>query len=244
MRIDWWTLALQAINVLVLVFILSRFLFRPIADIVEARRAEARALLDRAEAEKAAAEADRAEARAEVERRARDRDAALAAVAADVDREKAALLAAARAEGERLRAAAEADVAGLERSAQQVAADRASRLAVDIAAKLLARLPEDVRVSGFLDGLLGAVAALPETTRASLGAEGAPLRLTAPRALDAAESEALRAGLARVLGRDVAFTVAVDPGLVAGLELEAPHASVRNSFRADLDRIAEELTRP
>jgi F-type H+/Na+-transporting ATPase subunit beta len=34
----------------------------------------------------------------------------------------------------------------------------------------------------------------------------------------------------------------VDPGLIAGLELETPHAVVRNSFRADLSRIVEELT--
>jgi len=34
-----------------------------------------------------------------------------------------------------------------------------------------------------------------------------------------------------------------DPDLIAGLELETPHAVVRNSFRGDLARIAEELTR-
>ena len=41
MRIDWWTLALQTVNVLILIWILSRFLFRPIMAIIEERRAAA-----------------------------------------------------------------------------------------------------------------------------------------------------------------------------------------------------------
>ena len=32
-----------------------------------------------------------------------------------------------------------------------------------------------------------------------------------------------------------------DPALIAGLELDAPHAIVRNHFRADLDRIKAEV---
>jgi len=33
----------------------------------------------------------------------------------------------------------------------------------------------------------------------------------------------------------------VDPALIAGLELEAPHAIVRNSFRDDLAHLKTEL---
>jgi F-type H+-transporting ATPase subunit b len=35
--------------------------------------------------------------------------------------------------------------------------------------------------------------------------------------------------------------VSIEPALIAGLELEAPHAVVRNSFRADLVRLKSEL---
>lgn len=244
MRIDWWTLALQAINVLVLVWILSRFLFRPIAAIVETRRAEANKLLDEARAVKAEAEVERTAAHEEVERQLRDRDAAMASIASEAEAQKTVLLATARDEAARLRAAAEAEIADLEKNATKVAADRASRLAVDIAAKLLDRLPSGVRVAGFVEGLVDAVARLPEATRGSLATDGVPLRLTAPRALTEAEAQDLRSGLARVLGRDVTLAVDIEPDLVAGLELEAPHASVRNSFRNDLASLAEELTRP
>ncbi len=72
MSIDWWTLGLQTINALVLIWILSRFLFRPVSAIIAERRQAARDELDRAaeamkEAKqvKQAAEAERADFAAE-----------------------------------------------------------------------------------------------------------------------------------------------------------------------------------
>ena len=53
--------------------------------------------------------------------------------------------------------------------------------------------------------------------------------------------EACRKALARVLGHPVAVEVEVEPALIAGIELESPHAVVRNSFRADLVRLKSEL---
>ena len=45
MRIDWWTLGFQTVNVLVLVWLLSRFLFKPVAQIIADRQQQAAALM-------------------------------------------------------------------------------------------------------------------------------------------------------------------------------------------------------
>lgn len=242
MHIDWWTLALQTVNVVILIWILNRFLFKPVAAVVMARQAEANAILDDAAAKKAEAEADRAKAREENDRQAETRQKALADIAAEAATEKAARLAAVGADVGRLRATAEAEILDLKRHADEIALDRASRLAVDIAGKLLDRLPPDVRVSSFVDGLADAIAALPETTRSAMGQTGDDLTLKAPRALTDPELKAIRARLAEALGREVTMTVKIEPGLIAGLELETSHAQVSNSFRADLARVALELT--
>ena len=71
MHIDWWTLALQTVNVLVLIWILARFFFRPVVNIVAKRQEEASKLLaDAAAARQQAADAraEAEQARAEVER--------------------------------------------------------------------------------------------------------------------------------------------------------------------------------
>ena len=186
MQIDWWTLGLQAVNALVLIWLLAHFLFRPVVSAIAARQKAAGQLLADAQAAKAEIEAER-------------RTEALAAE------------------------------------------DRAGRLAVDIATKLLDRLPHEARVAAFIDGIATGLAKLPEGTRASVGADGASVRLTAARAVTPEEVEACRKALVAVVGHPVLLEVTVEPELIAGLELEAPHAVVRNSFRADLIRLKSGL---
>ena len=45
MRIDWWTLALQAANFLVLVWLLQHFLYRPVQGIIAERQQRAESVL-------------------------------------------------------------------------------------------------------------------------------------------------------------------------------------------------------
>jgi F-type H+-transporting ATPase subunit b len=243
MRIDWWTLALQAINFLVLLWILSRFLFRPVAAMIAARQAATAKLLEDARSARQAADDERQRASAEAARLTETRTEMLTAAASEARAESAALLAQARTEAAALLAGAQAEIERTSRQQAAAAADQASRLAVDIAAKVLARLPRETQVAGFIDGIAAGIAGLPEATRAELGADGTPLHLRAARPLSEAEIAACGAAFARAAGRPIAFVVEPDPGLIAGIEIEARHARVRNSLRADLDRLAAELTR-
>jgi F-type H+-transporting ATPase subunit b len=224
MQIDWSTLGLQAVNALVLVWLLARFLFRPVADAIAGRQQAAGQLLADAKAAKAAAESERDKAAAETARLVEHRNAALKEAEAEAATEKAALLATAKIEAE-------------QRTEALATEDRAGRLAIDIAGKLLDRLPREARVAAFIDGIAAGLAKLPEGTRASVGADGTSVRLTAARAVTPQEVEACRSALAGVLGHPVLVEVKVEPALIAGIELETPHAVVRNSFRADLLRL-------
>lgn len=241
MRIDWQTLALQTVNVLVLIWILSRFLFRPVAAIIEERRRAAAKILEEAETTKKQAILAREAAEAESVRIAAGRDAVLRQAAVDAETQHAAALASAREEVDQIRSAAEAEIHSRRAAEESAASDRSARLAVDVAEKLLARLPDSARVDGFIVGLAEALASLPEASRDGFGDGTA--KLTAARPLTAAETQSCRNAFAHALGRPFDFTVLADPDLIAGLELETPHAVVSNSFRADLKRIVQELTR-
>ncbi len=243
MHIDWWTLGLQTIDVLVLIWLLKRFLLQPVAAMIEARQAASTRLLDEAETARKEAIAERDKAAAEANRLAAARNDALNAASAEAEAARSALLADARTEAERLRTAATAEIERMRQNETAVYADHAGSLAVDIATKLFGRLPEEARIAGFIDGLAEAVSALPQESRALLGAEGVPLQIRAARALNEAETATCRAKLGDALGRPVEIVIAVDPGLIAGLEIDTPYGHIRNSFRADLDRIALELTR-
>ena len=55
------------------------------------------------------------------------------------------------------------------------------------------------------------------------------------------EMEHVRDTLNAALGLELSFRFRVDPALIAGVELRSPNTIVRNSWRADLDRIRKEL---
>jgi F-type H+-transporting ATPase subunit b len=245
MRIDWWTLALQTINVLVLVWILARFFFRPIADIVTKRQEQANKLLSDAAAARqkavdAQAEADRMCAGIATER---DRLVAEAQKAAQIEKQN--LLAQVSQEIAKLRSKAEAGIARDQEAGEQAIIARASELAVDIAQRLLARLPSGTSLTAFLDGLCEKLRALPSEERGSLTSTAAdrPIEVVTATALSKAEIDQIQSAFREALGSEPQFEVRSDPALIAGIELHGPGTIVRNSWRADLDRIGEELGR-
>ncbi|WP_028219904.1 F0F1 ATP synthase subunit B family protein [Paraburkholderia oxyphila] len=241
MHIDWSTLALQTVNALVLVWLLARFLFRPVAEIVAARQKAAQSLLADAEASRRAAQAEQSAAHDETARLVASREATLQAAQADADAHKAALLASARAEAAQLRADAHGEIERARAAQAHAIEEDAVRLAIEVAGRLLERMPPEARVEGFIGGAAEALAALPPETRAAFAAQGAPLALAAPRALSTAEQRACEAAFGAALGRTVTLQVRVDPALIAGLELTSAHAAVRNHLRHDLDAIRATL---
>jgi F-type H+-transporting ATPase subunit b len=156
--------------------------------------------------------------------------------------DRAGVLACAREEAARLQAEAQAAIARERTTAEALLAADAGRLAIEIARRLLLRLPAATTFELFLDGLEQAVTSLPAGTRAALDSQ--PVELVTAAPLDGAETKLATAMLAQALGREsVRVTFKVDPALIAGVELHAAHLVVRNSWAADLERILLELNR-
>lgn len=241
MRIDWWTLGLQTVNVLVLVWLLSRFLFKPVANIIAERQAAAAAIMREAATARAAAEQARRQAADEAAAFDAQRSRRLSETSAEADALKSSLLAAARAEADTLRTDAARGIDSMRRDAAKADAARAAEFALDIAARLLARLPPSAQVTGFVEPLAAAVRALPDENRRTLGTTGDSIRIVAPRTLSDAERQHCEAAIASALGHDLSIQVEVDPTLIAGLELAGAHVIVRNSFRHDLDTLKADL---
>ncbi|ACC70312.1 F0F1 ATP synthase subunit delta [Paraburkholderia phymatum] len=236
MKIDWSTLALQTVNLLVLLWLLQRYLFRPVAKIIAERQNAARALIADAQAAKLAAGQELDAVMAERAQLAARRAEALAQIEHDAHEQRDALLAAAHEDADRLRAQAAADLQRDRAALADEASARAVRLAVDIARKLLARMPDSTRVEPFIDGLADGVIRLSSAARRELLAD-APLQLTVPRALTAGEQHACEAALAAAFGHAVEWHTRIDATLVAGLELGGRHGIVRNSWRDQLQQI-------
>jgi F-type H+-transporting ATPase subunit b len=241
MTIDWWTLGIQTVNVLILVWLLARFFWRPVAAMIEQRRVAAQKALAEAEAKRSEA----TDALAGVERtRAgfdKEREAIIFAAHQTAERASKELLAAATKEAAALSASATAAIAK-ERDAVETAwTERASRLAVDIARRLAARLDGPVVSAVFLDWLLKEIKALPDPVRGAMAAESVVLEAISAQPIDPSDQERYRKSIREAFGAHPQIAFKVDPALIAGLELRGPHLVVNNSWRADLDKILADL---
>jgi F-type H+-transporting ATPase subunit b len=246
MRIDWWTLALQTINVLILIWILARFFFRPVMDIVVKRQQEANKLLS-----------DAADIRQKAADACTDVDKARAAIAAERQRLVAEAQEAARIERQNLIARASQEIAKLHSEAVVAIAhdrtvaeaaiiDRASELSIEIAQRLLARFPHQDMLYAFLAEICREVRALSPAARGGLAAataKDAPIEIVTAASLSAEETHHIHTVLKDAFGRELPIAFRSDPSIIAGIELMGKNTIIRNSWRADLDRIRQGLSR-
>jgi F-type H+-transporting ATPase subunit b len=167
MRIDWWTRALQTANVVILIWLLARFLFRPVAEIVARRQDQANKLLaDAADVRRQAddARADLERARADIAAR---RDDAIADAHAATETERTALLARTNEEMIKLRVEAAAAFSRDRLAMEKMLIDRARELSVEIARRLLGRTGPAAGVDALLAELCQQVRALSPQERAA-----------------------------------------------------------------------------
>ena len=243
MRFDWSTLLLQTINVLVLIWLLRRFLFRPVLDIIVARKEAAEKLLA-----DAAAERERAQSEAEKIARgeaqlAADRNHILADAHAAAESERAQLFERANHEAAEAR---EAALSRLEQERQQMRREleaEARSLAVTIASRLLDRVPSRALNAAMLQSLDTWLGSLPSEPLRHLSRSDGSLEVVTAAPLDTESQTACAEILERRLGSKPALRFSCDPSLIAGIELRGSETRIRNSWRADLDQVAVELSR-
>lgn len=244
MRLSGWTLLLQVVNFLVLLWLLRRFLWKPVQAVLERRRAEVeRAAADAAAARQAAAalQAELEAARADL---AKEREAGLASAHAQAEAERAATLARARAELEATQAEARARLEQEREEAVAALRAQASELAVALAGRLLGAAGPHA-LEPFLDRALARLAELPPAQRRALwrGPSDGEVRAVTASRLDEAARGRLREALARLVGEAPALAFEEEPALVAGVELHFPRQVLRFSWRDALAEAREEMAR-
>jgi len=223
MQFDWSTLVLEFVNFLVLVWLLKRFLYRPILDVVAARQAA----IDQAAAGAAEAEA-----------RARALEAQYSARLQNWEQERASARETLRQEleAERQRAVAalsqsldqareQARVLDERRQAELV--ERSERLALQQGAEFVRRLLTELSgpelQARLVQLAVDELSSLPEQRKAQL--REALSRVRAPGVISSAfpleptQREALTSAIEAAVGDGHAWTFGEDRALIAGVRI-------------------------
>ena len=244
MNLDATTFVLEVANFLVLVWLLKRFLYRPVLDVIERRRAEDAQTVAAAQALREEAQALKQQYEQRLAHAAEDRQRALALLDAEVAAERTKRLAAvqadATAEGERRQALLTHDLA------QREARIEAQALALGgrFAARLLDRLAGPALEASLVDLALADLPALPAPRLAQLRqalADGGDLQVATAFPLPEPRRAAVQEALDRIAGDATEPVFVEDPALKAGLRAQVGDWVLSANLRDELAFFAAPL---
>lgn len=248
MELNWTTVVLEIVNFLILVWILKRFLYRPVMRIIEERRAGIEATLVEAREHQAQAEDLHARYENRLSDWQQEKQTAREAFQQEMQRSRARALseldAGLAVEREKSRAVEKRRLREREelqdRKALELGARFATRHVVEIAGPEL-----EARI---LDLLNAGLEALPEERRTALRRAvrntEAVVRVESAHALSAGQRTALERAVHGLLGEGVRSTYLEDPDLIAGLRLSVGDWSVGANLRDELQGFVDTVRQP
>lgn len=240
-----WTLGFQVVNFLLLLYLLRRYLWKPVRAAINQRRKE----IDDAEAgvkaRDQAADEKRVAYEAKVEAVDHERALVLARAAVELAADREKVLADARALAEAERRAGHEKLAEDRSLAAAELADATIDAALTIARRLLGEVRGAAITGAFLNRIYEHLDGLPAAELASLRAQLTPsprIQVATAPALDDAAKAPVEARLAAWFGPKVAVSFVADDALIAGAELRFPHARLGHGFQYGLAAARRELT--
>lgn len=225
MVIDWFTIGAQTLNFLVLVWLLKRFLYKPVLDAIDKREKRIAATLAEAAASKAQAAKERDDLLAKSDAFDKERAALLAKATEDAENERKRLTDAARkaadALSEKQRKARARDTKNLSAEISR----RAETEVFAIARRALADMADarlDERMSDLFIHKLGTLKGPAKTAVAKMLASSTePAIIRTAFDLPAKQHAAISKALNETFAAEIDFSFETAPELVSGIELVA-----------------------
>jgi F-type H+-transporting ATPase subunit b len=245
MLIDWFTVIAQVINFLILVWLLKRFLYRPILNAIDAREKHIAAKIADADAKKAEAQKERDEYQHRNEVFDQQRNAQMNQVMEAAKTERAQLLDAARQESGDLRAKLQQALRNEQRSLNEELSRRTREEVFAIARKALFDLAGTSLEERMTDIFLGRLRMLNDAQMVELNSafktSPGPLLVRTAFKLPAQQCAVIETVIGEILGKEkqVAFDIA--PDLVSGIEISSNGQKIAWSIADYLGSLAKSV---
>lgn len=225
MLIDWFTVIAQVVNFLILVWLLKRFLYRPILDAIDVREKRIAAKIADAQAKETAAQKQREEYQQKNNVFDQERDAHMNEAIEAAKAERQRLLDTARLESEDLRAKLQASLKNEHRNLNETLTDRAREEVYAIARKALADLAGTTLEERMTEIFLQRLRELNDSQMAGLKsafkAAASPLLVRTAFTLPSEQCAAIEATIKLKFGEEKQVKFEIMPNLVSGIEMNA-----------------------
>jgi F-type H+-transporting ATPase subunit b len=248
MPIDWFTVAAQAINFLILVWLLKRFLYGPILHAIDEREKGIATQLAQAEAKKAEAQKERNDLQHKNEAFDQERAALLKKTADEADAERRRLLDEARKDADALRAKRQEALRNEQRNLSQEITRWTQKEVFAIARKTLTDLAgtslEERMGAVFVQRLRALTGTAKEQLAAALKISTQAARVRSAFEMPAEQRAAIQKALNETFSADIHIQFETVPEVVSGIELSVAGQKVAWSiadYLATLEKSAGEL---
>ena len=248
MLIDWFTVLAQVVNFLILVWLLKRFLYRPILDAIDAREKRIAAELADADAKKVEAKKQRDEFQHKNEEFDQQRAALLSKATDEAKAERQRLLDDARKAADDLSAKRQETLRSEARQLNQAISRRARQEVFAIARKALTDLATTSLEERMGEVFTRRLREMDDKAKESLGetlkAASDPALVRSAFDLPAEQRAAIQNALNETFSAEIRVRFETAPDLVSGIELTTNGKKVAWSiadYLASLERGVDEL---
>jgi len=248
MLIDWFTVGAQAVNFIILVWLLKRYLYKPILNAVGAREKRIAAELADADAKKTEAKKDRDEFQQKNEAFDQQRAALLSKATEDANAERQRLLDDARKAADALSAKRQEALRSDAVNMNQAILRRTQQEVFAIARKALTDLATTSLEERMAEVFTRRLRALDEKAKEKLGESlktaSEPALIRSAFDLPTEQRAAIQQALNETFSADVHIRFETEPDLVSGIELTSKGQKVAwsiSDYLASLERSVADL---
>ncbi|PKH98393.1 F0F1 ATP synthase subunit B [Shewanella sp. 11B5] len=252
MLIDWFTVFAQVINFLVLVWLLKRFLYRPILDSIDAREKRIAAEIADTKAKRIEAELQREEFQQKNADFEQQKTTRINKLKEETEAERARLLEAVRLESQGLRKKLQLALKNEQLNLQVAISQRAREEIFSIARKVLGDLAGTSLEASMTDIFIRRlntlndeeIASLQSAISPAINAAAQPLLIRTAFALPTPQSSLIEAAIKKILGHDIPIQFSIEPDVISGIELSIKGQKISwsiNEYLSSLTKRVDEL---
>lgn len=246
MHVDWWTLSLQVLNFLVLVWLLRRFLFQPVKDIIARRKELAAAASGKLEQARKEAEEEKGHYEQARRKIAEERRQLGAKMHDELAQERERTVKQAREEAEKIVQDAHGRIEEERSNAVESLRGEVADLAVDMAAHFLADASPQVYGKVLLDRIGQRLEQLSERERrqlkGDLAAEDTVMTVTTATPLEEDAQKEWTERVHELLSTSAPIEFKTNSDLIAGAVFELPHVVIEFDWADQLDAARDRMT--
>ena len=225
MQINWFTVIAQALNFILLVWLMKRFLYTPILDAIDQREKKIKAQLTDAKTQKADAQTEKDTFQQKNTDFDQQKKALMDTAVAEAQTQRQKLLEAARNEAEALKTKQQKSLNEAQENLQDDIVKKTRQTVFSITKKALADLAsvglEDQTVTVFTERLYHLTSAEKQPFIDAFQSSKTPIAVQSAFELTPNQQTTIKTAVTKVLGSESDFVFKTTPELISGIDLRS-----------------------